>query len=190
MKTEDAILPGCFMDGEIPPNVALGPNTIIKGADVFRRYQSTELQAVRTGSYCLLDDVHLAVGKNGKLVIGDYCYFTGAILLCELNVQIGSYVIIGCSVTITDSDFHPLEPAQRIADLLAMAPGHEGRRRPSILCKPVTIEDEVWVGPKATILKGVHVGRGAFIEPGAMVTRDVPAGARVTGNPAQIIGTA
>jgi acetyltransferase-like isoleucine patch superfamily enzyme len=46
----------------------------------------------------------------------------------------------------------------------------------------------VWIGPNATILKGVCIGAGAFIEPGSMVTRDVPARARVMGNPAQIIG--
>jgi acetyltransferase-like isoleucine patch superfamily enzyme len=50
------------------------------------------------------------------------------------------------------------------------------------------IDDDVWIGPNATILKGVHIGRGAFIEAGSLVTRDVPARARVLGNPAQVIG--
>ena len=44
------------------------------------------------------------------------------------------------------------------------------------------------MGPNATILKGVRLGAGAFIEAGALVTRDVPPRARVRGNPAQIIG--
>ena len=50
------------------------------------------------------------------------------------------------------------------------------------------IEDDVWVGPNATILKGVHIGQGSWIEAGALVTRDVPPRSRVMGNPAQIIG--
>jgi acetyltransferase-like isoleucine patch superfamily enzyme len=50
------------------------------------------------------------------------------------------------------------------------------------------VEDDVWIGPNATILKGVHIGAGAFIEAGALVVRDVPRRARVMGNPAQVIG--
>jgi acetyltransferase-like isoleucine patch superfamily enzyme len=53
----------------------------------------------------------------------------------------------------------------------------------------VVIEDDVWIGPQATILKGVRIGRGAFVEAGALVTRDVPPGARVKGNPARIVGS-
>jgi acetyltransferase-like isoleucine patch superfamily enzyme len=50
------------------------------------------------------------------------------------------------------------------------------------------IEHDVWIGPNATILKGVRIGAGAFIEAGTLITRDVPPRARVLGNPAQIIG--
>ena len=56
--------------------------------------------------------------------------------------------------------------------------------------KPVVIADDVWIGPNVTILKGVRIGAGAFIEAGALVTRAVPPRARVLGNPAQIIGEA
>jgi maltose O-acetyltransferase len=52
---------------------------------------------------------------------------------------------------------------------------------------PVVIEDEVWIGYNATILKGVHIGKGAMIAPGAVVVRDVPAGTLVAGNPAVAI---
>jgi acetyltransferase-like isoleucine patch superfamily enzyme len=54
--------------------------------------------------------------------------------------------------------------------------------------KPVLIEDDVYVGPNATILKGVRIGAGSFIEAGALVTRDVPPRSRVIGNPARIVG--
>lgn len=64
----------------------------------------------------------------------------------------------------------------------------EGRPRPEIAKKSVVIEDDMWIGPNATILKGVRIGAGAWIEAGLLVTRDVPPGSRVLGNPAQIIG--
>ena len=55
------------------------------------------------------------------------------------------------------------------------------------LFEPVVVEDDVWIGPNATILKGVRIGAGSIIEPGAMITRDIPPGSRVIGNPAQIL---
>lgn len=53
--------------------------------------------------------------------------------------------------------------------------------------KPVFIEDDVWIGARVIILPGVHVGTGAVIGAGAVVTKDVPAFAVVGGNPAHII---
>ena len=61
----------------------------------------------------------------------------------------------------------------------------QGRSRPEIARKAVVIEDNVWIGPNATILKGVRIGSGAIIEAGSLITRDVPPGSRMLGNPAQ-----
>jgi acetyltransferase-like isoleucine patch superfamily enzyme len=135
-----------------------------------------------------MDGVHFDLGQGARTIIGDYCYFTNAVLLCELEVRIGNYVVIGWNATIADSDFHPIAPAQRIADAIACSPLGKGRVRPPVLKQPVIIEDDVWIGPNATILKGVHIGAGAFIEAGSLVTRDVPPRVRVLGNPAQIVG--
>jgi acetyltransferase-like isoleucine patch superfamily enzyme len=48
----------------------------------------------------------------------------------------------------------------------------------------VVIEDDAWIGIGAIVLKGVRIGAGARVEAGAVVTRDVPSGATVAGNPA------
>jgi acetyltransferase-like isoleucine patch superfamily enzyme len=61
------------------------------------------------------------------------------------------------------------------------------RRRPEIVRQPVIIEDDVWVGPNATVLKGVRIGSGAVIEAGSLVVHDVPALSRVAGNPARVV---
>ena len=52
----------------------------------------------------------------------------------------------------------------------------------------VVIEDDVWIGSRATILAGVTVGRGAIVGAGAVVTRSVPPMAIVAGVPARVIG--
>ena len=135
-----------------------------------------------------MDGAHFAVGEEGCVEIGDYCYFTNAVLLCEEALRIGDYVVIGWNATIADTDFHPLSPAQRIADAIACSPLGKGNPRPPIAAKPVVIENDVWIGPSAVILKGVRISAGAFVEPGALVTRDVPPRTRVQGNPAQTLG--
>ena len=174
--------------GPLPGNVRIGSNTVITADYAFKRFRSRQEQALIIGANCTMDGVHFAIGEEGKIVIGDYCYFTNAVLLCELELRLGNYVVIGWNATIADSDFHPLAPAERIADAIACSPVGKSRKRPSIPCKAVIIEDDVWIGPNATILKGVRIGPGAFIEAGSLVTRDVPPRARVLGNPAQVIG--
>jgi acetyltransferase-like isoleucine patch superfamily enzyme len=174
--------------GPLPPNVRAGAGTVIGGEQTFKRFRAKGDGALIIGANCTMEGVHFAIEPEGRVTIGDYCYFTNALLLCELELRIGSYVMMGWNSSIADSDFHPIDPAERIADAIACSPLGKGRPRPPIAKRPVIIEDRVWIGPNATILKGVRIGEGAFIEPGSLVTRDVPPRARVLGNPAQIIG--
>jgi acetyltransferase-like isoleucine patch superfamily enzyme len=170
--------------------VRLGPGSLLSGDHVFKRFRSRLESAVEVGRCTTLDGVHLAIGEMGRLVIGDWCHLSSVLLLCELEIRIGSYVAIGWNAAIADTDFHPVDPAERQADAIACSPFGAGRSRPAVARQPVIIEDDVWIGPCATILKGVRIGAGAVIEPGSLITRDVPRGARVLGNPAKVIGTA
>lgn len=173
----------------LPSNVRVGINSVVNHDErCFARFQSQMNPALLIGANCMMDYVHFALGETAKVKIGDYCYLTSVILLCEQEICIGNYVVLGWNTTIADSDFHPIAPAQRIADAIACSPLGKGRPRPPVMRQPVIIEDDVWVGPNATILKGVHIGAGAWIEAGALVTRNVPPGTRVIGNPAQAIG--
>jgi acetyltransferase-like isoleucine patch superfamily enzyme len=188
-ETRSSSEPARWTHGELPSNVGGGANTLITADYAFKRFRTRAPGALIIGANCTMDGVHFALGEKGRMTIGDYCYFTNAVLLCELEIRIGHYVMIGWNATIADSDFHPIAPAERIADAIACSPLGKGRARPSIAMKPVIIEDDVWIGPNATILKGVRIGAGAFIEAGALVTKDIPSCARVLGNPAQILCT-
>jgi galactoside O-acetyltransferase len=55
--------------------------------------------------------------------------------------------------------------------------------------KPVVIEDDVWIGCRSIVLKGVRIGRGAVIAAGSVVTKDIPAGAIAGGVPARVLST-
>jgi acetyltransferase-like isoleucine patch superfamily enzyme len=169
-----------------PSNIMVGERTIITGEHPFKRFYSTQETGLTLGHDSTMLGTQFSVGQQGMVTIGDFCYFTNAVLLCEATVQIGNHVVIGWNATITDADFHPLSPVLRIQDAMAVSPLGEGWERAAFASQPVIIDDDVWIGPGATILKGVHVARGAWIEPGAVVVNDVPAGARALGNPARI----
>jgi maltose O-acetyltransferase len=53
--------------------------------------------------------------------------------------------------------------------------------------QPITIEDDVWIGTRVTILPGVIVGKGSIVGAGSVVTKNVPPYAIVAGNPAKLI---
>ena len=181
---------GRWTEGELPPNVRLGDDTVVTGALPFKRFHSTVAPvALSVGAGCTMDGVHFDLGPDARMTIGDHCYFTNAVLLCELEVVVGSYVMIGWNTTVADTDFHPIAPAERIADAIACSPASDGRPRPPVARRAVRIGDDVHIGPNATILKGVTIGAGAFVEAGSLVTADVPPRARVLGNPAQIVGS-
>ncbi|MFE1599122.1 sugar O-acetyltransferase [Methylobacterium sp. ID0610] len=92
------------------------------------------------------------------------------VILDVVAVEIGDLTQIGPGVQILAAD-HPRDPEQRRALL------ENGR--------PVRIGRNCWIGAGALILPGVTVGDDAIIGAGSVVTRDVPAGATVVGNPAR-----
>jgi acetyltransferase-like isoleucine patch superfamily enzyme len=106
-----------------------------------------------------------------KLVIGDGVRLTRfATILCEVGVDIGRDVASSDGVAIIDT--------------WRLAPGGEEAPRPP---RPVRIDDGAYLGYGSTIFPGVHVGAGAFIGEGAVVTEDVPPHTLVYGNPAQVV---
>ena len=112
---------------------------------------------------------------GASLTIGDDFGMTGGSLVCDERITIGSRVWVGANAVIADTDFHPLDAALRRVQPLAAKTA------------PIAIADDVFMGMNALILKGVHIGEGAVIAAGSVVSRDVPPRTVAAGNPAQII---
>src|SRR5437016_5777798 len=82
-ENPSAPLPGHWASGTPPANVSLGANTSLTGELAFKRFRSKQPAALVIGAHGTMDGVHFALGENGRVEIGDYCYFTNAVLLCE-----------------------------------------------------------------------------------------------------------
>lgn len=183
--------PGKPLEGDwchfpIPINMEVGENTVIDSSSCFKKFFSKLQPGLKLGSNITLQSPALATEENGYIEIGDFSYISGAAIIASHKIIIGKHVFIAGGVTIVDSDFHPLDAAARITDTIAISTVGNKSLRPMFDAAPVIIEDDVWIGFNATILKGVTVGKGSVIQPGAVVLKNVPAGAIVSGNPAQI----
>lgn len=178
-------LEGDWFNGAIPDNIQVGENSVIDSSFCFKHFFSTLPVAMKIGNHVTIWRAGISTEASGYIEIGDYCYITNASLVCSEKLIIGNRVFIAGGVTIADSDFHPLEPAARLADTIALSPIGNVKKRIPITSSPVIIEDDVWIGYNATILKGVRIGAGAVISPGALVISNVQEGSTVAGNPAK-----
>jgi acetyltransferase-like isoleucine patch superfamily enzyme len=135
-----------------------------------------------------------AFKKHGRHFIfdpaGDYTFETiqvgddvtlgvGVLLLAsESRIIIGNKVMFGPKVTIIGGDHNTSVIGKFMYDVHTKRPEDD---------QDVIIEDDVWVGAQAIILKGVRVGRGSVIAAGSLVYRDVPPYTTVAGVPALMV---
>lgn len=145
---------------------------------------------IQIGARCVLcsDSRMNALGVNhpvvlrtmragAEIVIGDDTGMSGGTICAMKSVRIGAGCLIGANVTLADTDFHSLNPVNRRYNVA----------QAEIAASPIVIENNVFIGAGAFILKGVTIGRNSVIGAGAVVTRDVPANAIAAGNPARVV---
>jgi acetyltransferase-like isoleucine patch superfamily enzyme len=173
----------------IPSNVEFGEGFYCETAQIFRHLRSRKRKAVVIGKHVsCYAGCSFAIAENGTCTIGDFTLLNGALIMAEDKIDIGSHCLISWNVGIADSDFHPLEPAQRLIDAQALAPFFKDRpARPKLKTAPVRIADNVWIGMNAVILKGVSIGENSIVAAGSVVTKSIPPNTIVAGNPAVIV---
>lgn len=179
---------GCWDYASLPKNVTVGRDCFLERKDSFKRCRSTQDHGLILGDRVKVYTwTEFNIEPGGSVEVGDDSILAGAIFMCAQSVRIGRRVVVSYNVTIADSDFHPRDPDLRRLDAIANAPHGNRAERPAIVTMPVVIEDDVWVGIGAIILKGVRLGRGARIGAGAVITSDVEEGVTVSGNPAKVV---
>ena len=111
---------------------------------------------------------------EAEIVIGKNNWFNNNTVLCAMqSIRIGDNCRIGDFVSIIDADFHEVNPATR--------------DRSAGVVKPVFVGNNVWIGSRVMVLKGVRIGDNSVIGAMSLVTREVPSNCVVAGVPAAVI---
>ena len=152
----------------IHPRICRGGVKVYRGSRIHIVKGST----IEIGkSVSLYQNVRIDMLDAGAQVkIGDHTFINrDSEIFCKDRVYIGDRCAVSWNVTIMDNDFHYI--------------GTNGNS------KAIYIGDDVWIGCRSLIMKGVHIGDGAVIAAGSVVTKDVPSYSVVGGNPAKVIKT-
>lgn len=150
----------------IKNDVKLGKNVVIHHPDQVNLYGCTIGDGTSIGSF-----VEIKAGA----VIGKNCKLQAMVYIPE-GITIGDGVFIGPNVTFTN-------------DRYPKATNSDGTRKDACdwQMHKTVVKDGASIGAGATILPGITIGKNALVGAGAVVTKDVPDGATVVGNPARII---
>ncbi len=127
---------------------------------------------------CARSNAFLCVEKDAKLTIGDGCAMSSPRIWAHHKISIGNHVMIGGNVIIVDSDCHSLD--YQFRKDINVDQQHKCN-------KPISIEDDVFIGMNVIILKGVTIGARSIIGAGSVVTQSIPSDCIAAGNPAKVI---
>ena len=120
--------------------------------------------------------IHLTTWSSedheGEISIGNFCLLTPGVRIASASkITIGDGCMFANSAYISDADWH----------------GIYDRAIPVGKTSPILLEENVWIGDRAVVGKGVSIGKNSIIAAGSVVVKDVPPNVVVGGNPAQII---
>lgn len=149
----------------------LGPMVFTKGRPAIQNKGSIKIGNV-VSIWSTIHRTRLSAHRGGSIEIGNNNFINGVFISASSRVKIGNNCKFGPITMIMDSDFHDINDHSK-----------EGQT------SEISIEDNVWVGARATILKGVTIGEGSIVAVGAVVTKSVPPNSIVAGVPAVIVKT-
>jgi acetyltransferase-like isoleucine patch superfamily enzyme len=110
--------------------------------------------------------------SSSRIKIGNNCLLNGTQIFARKEVTIGDNCMFGSGVIILDNDSHNTSTNPYI------------RRRGKIEERPIVIGNNVWIGMRSIIMKGVKIGDNSIVAAGSIVTKDIPSNEIFGGNPA------
>jgi acetyltransferase-like isoleucine patch superfamily enzyme len=116
------------------------------------------------------------IQPGARVNIGERVGISGGSICAAQSIEIGPDTLLGANVTVTDTDFHSLNPHTRSAADFTQ-----------IGVAPVKIGAHVFIGTNSVILKGVTIGDNSIIGAGSIVTKSIPANVIAVGNPCRVI---
>ena len=120
----------------------------------------------------------ITINQNASLRIGNNVGISSGCIWAHQSIVIGNNVNIGGDCILMDSDAHSLNFLYR----------RDGQKDQKFkINKGIVIDDDVLVGARSIILKGVHIGARSIIGAGSVVTNDIPADCIAGGNPCRLI---
>jgi maltose O-acetyltransferase len=114
--------------------------------------------------------------RDSEIVIGNRNTFSNNVSIVAMGrIAVGDDCLFGDQVALYDCDFHEIDPQ------------HRNRSAGPVL--PVTIGNNVWLGSRAMILKGVTIGDNSVVAAMSVVNQSIPDNCVAAGNPARVIRT-
>lgn len=117
------------------------------------------------------------LSSGADISIGAGSGLSGTTLCSVVGITVGRRVLCGADVLVADTDFHPIDKSPRVD--LPIPAGD-----PS---DAIVIEDDVFLGARCIVLKGVRIGAGTVVGAGSVVSQTLPPGVVAAGNPARVI---
>jgi acetyltransferase-like isoleucine patch superfamily enzyme len=115
--------------------------------------------------------------SGARIVIGSDCGISGGSICSAISVELGNEVLLGANVTIADTDFHSINPKNR-------------RHNPNVKevqVNPVRVDDNVFIGTGAVVLKGVYIGKNSVVGAMSLVSKNIPTNEIWAGVPAVLV---
>ena len=165
---------------------SVGANT--KLFDVAKLVNEYDRSHLTIGERCYVMGEILLLHPDARFTMGNYCSLgADSKIWVQSGVTIGNYVLIAHRVDIIDNNSHSLDWRDRREDAHDVFERERKLDVSRVPTAPIVIEDDVWIGARSTILKGVRIGRGAVVAAASVVTRDVEPFTLVAGNPAKVL---
>jgi len=163
--------------------VKYGANLLLNGRPLVRRAQGSNItlgynvtlnSAKNSVTVGLSRPCTLVTHRKGaEITVGNNSGASGLVLVAASKISIGNNVLIGSGSTIVDNDFHNADPQKR--------------NDPEYSSRPVTIEDNVFIGFNCFILKGVTIGENSIIGANSTVINSIPKNSIAIGNPCKVV---